>query len=556
MYTRIAKSGGHEYLQLVESYRNENGQPRVRVIASLGRVDKLRQNPKKLEPLIKGLERAAGRPGMFSFEPDSSPKSEPEFEFETALEHGHVYALDCLWRELGLREALLAVLREIGVETEVEAWARVIVFNRLCDTRKKMLLPDWLEKVSMPNFPENFTELNLRETMDALTRHAERFEEEIAVRLRMLIDHEPTTGFCDIVSLTFNGQEMTDAKQGGVSRYAVGLTRTTEGQPLAYAIHPGYASNAQTLQSIASRVFDRFPSMRNLVILASRKIPIADNLGMMADLANQGNGRRLEYVLGLPSGRESDLEKTLPELDFHERIGEFELATKEFEGHRYFVTRDPAMAKRRTESRRRRISEITGLAERLEKGLRRHVESNVEGLELLLDASPDNAQDAQDDFEFEVGKAKLGRFIKCGCSESVFEWSVDENAVRRAEILDGIRAIVTNASELDAAESFERYRESSEATREFRFLEDDNRKDPERFPAYAFIRFLVLVLRRTIRSRLKANGLAMTPETALRILSHIHQNKMKIDGRDHEGITRRTAEQAEILQALGVPEPD
>ena len=554
MYTRITKSGGHEYLQLVESYRNENGRPRVRVIASLGRVDKFRQNPKKLEPLIKGLERAAGRPGMFSFEPDTLP-SEPEFEFETALEHGHVYALDRLWRELGLREALLAVLREIGVEIEVEAWTRVIVFHRLCVTKKQSQLADWLEKVSMPDFPGNFTEFHLRKTMDALTRHAERFEEEIAARLRMLIDSEPTTGFCDIVSLTFNGLENADAKRGGASRCTVGLTRSPEGYPLAYAIHPGNASNAETLQSIASRVFDRFPSMRNLVILASRKIQIAENLGMMADLENQGNGRRLEYVLGQPAGRDSELEKMLPELDFRERIGEIELSTKELDGHRYFVTRDPAMAKRRTESRRRRISEITALAEKLENGLRRHAESSMEGLELLLDASPDNAQDAQDEFEFEIDKAKLGRFVKCGCSESVFEWSVDEDAVRKAELLDGIRAIATNASELDAAVSFERYRERSDATREFRSLEEDVRMDPERFPAHALIRFLVLLLRRTIRSRLKANDLAMTPETALRLLSHNQHCKMKLGGRDHDGITRLTAEQVEILQALGIPEP-
>ena len=555
MYTRITKSGGHEYLQLVESYRNENGQPRVRVIASLGRVDKLRQNPKKLEPLIKGLERAAGRPGMFSFEPDSLPSSEPEFEFETALEHGHVYALDRLWRELGLREALLAVLREIGVETDMEAWIRVVVFYRLCDTRKKSQLPDWLEKVSMPDLLGNFSESHLRRTMDALTRHAERFEEEISARLRMLIDREPTTGFCDIVSLTFNVREKTGAQRVGASRYAVGIARTADGQPLAYAIHPGNASNAETLQSIASRVFDRFPSMRNLVILASRNIQIAENLGMMADLASQGNGRRLEYILRLPAGRDSELEKMLPELDFRERIGEIELATKELDGHRYFVTRDPAMAKRRTESRRRRISEMTALAERLEKGLRRHADSSLEGLELLLDASPDNAQDAQDDFEFAINKAKLGRFVKCGCSESVFEWSVDEDAVRTAELLDGIRAIATNASELDAAESFERYRERSEATREFRSLEDDIRIDPERFHAHALIRFLALLLRLTIRMRLKANDLAMTPETALRLLSHNQHCKMHIDGRGHEGITRLTAEQVEILQALGVPEP-
>ena len=36
MFLKPTKSGGHTYLQLVESYRNEAGQPRQRTVASLG----------------------------------------------------------------------------------------------------------------------------------------------------------------------------------------------------------------------------------------------------------------------------------------------------------------------------------------------------------------------------------------------------------------------------------------------------------------------------------------------------------------------------------------
>ena len=32
MFTRISRSGGRAYLQLVEAYRNEQGQPRQRVV--------------------------------------------------------------------------------------------------------------------------------------------------------------------------------------------------------------------------------------------------------------------------------------------------------------------------------------------------------------------------------------------------------------------------------------------------------------------------------------------------------------------------------------------
>ena len=53
MFTRITRSGGRAYLQLVESFRNEAGQPRQRVIANLGRLDQL--TDKDLDPLINGL---------------------------------------------------------------------------------------------------------------------------------------------------------------------------------------------------------------------------------------------------------------------------------------------------------------------------------------------------------------------------------------------------------------------------------------------------------------------------------------------------------------------
>ena len=59
MYTRITRSGGRSYLQLVESFRTDTGSVRQKVIANLGRLDQL--EPKDLEPLINGLNRAIGK---------------------------------------------------------------------------------------------------------------------------------------------------------------------------------------------------------------------------------------------------------------------------------------------------------------------------------------------------------------------------------------------------------------------------------------------------------------------------------------------------------------
>jgi hypothetical protein len=59
MFTRITSNGGRSYLQIMASFRNADGKPRLRVVANLGRVDQLEDG--SLDALIRGLSRVAGR---------------------------------------------------------------------------------------------------------------------------------------------------------------------------------------------------------------------------------------------------------------------------------------------------------------------------------------------------------------------------------------------------------------------------------------------------------------------------------------------------------------
>jgi hypothetical protein len=58
MYTRITRSVGRSYQQIVEGFRIDAG-VRQRVVANLGRMDEIA--PKHLDSLINGLQRALGR---------------------------------------------------------------------------------------------------------------------------------------------------------------------------------------------------------------------------------------------------------------------------------------------------------------------------------------------------------------------------------------------------------------------------------------------------------------------------------------------------------------
>lgn len=57
MFTKLTRSGGHTYVQLVESFRDESSRTRQRSICTLGRLDEVGG---QVDSLLKGLLRAKG----------------------------------------------------------------------------------------------------------------------------------------------------------------------------------------------------------------------------------------------------------------------------------------------------------------------------------------------------------------------------------------------------------------------------------------------------------------------------------------------------------------
>ena len=126
MFVRINKSGERRYQQVVESYRNEAGQPRHRVVANLGRIDGMEDG--HLDALICGLCRVAGRDEPAALEITHAP----------AKAFGDVFALHALWKVLGLDRALGRALRSGKRKLDVETLVRAMVFNRLCDPKSRI----------------------------------------------------------------------------------------------------------------------------------------------------------------------------------------------------------------------------------------------------------------------------------------------------------------------------------------------------------------------------------------------------------------------------------
>jgi len=336
MFVRINESGGRRYLQVVESYRNEAGKPRHRVIANLGRIDGMEDG--HLDALIRGLCRAAGRDDPARLEIAHAP----------ARGYGNVFALHELWKELGFDRALGRALRSGRRKLDVEALVRAMVFNRLCAPDSKLGCLRWLETVAMPAMPEGVTHQHLLRAMDALMDHAERVEAELARQIRPLVDQDLAVVFYDLTTVRIHGEgEVDDDLRafgmnkdiGGIARqFVLGVVQTAEGLPLMHTVHPGNVAETKTLQGMLATVLERFPIQR-VILVADRGLLSLDNIGELTTLADRGD-RRLEFILAVPARRYAELIETFRTLVFDDDG----LAESAFAGHRLIVAHDPLRA--------------------------------------------------------------------------------------------------------------------------------------------------------------------------------------------------------------------
>ena len=110
MFIKVTKSGPRRYVQLVEAFRDDEGRPKQRTVATLGRLDQLNS---ELESVISGLLRVTGKTLP------EAPAS-PAIAFESARDYGDVWALTELWNSLGF-ERLRQVFRRTRHSIDVEA---------------------------------------------------------------------------------------------------------------------------------------------------------------------------------------------------------------------------------------------------------------------------------------------------------------------------------------------------------------------------------------------------------------------------------------------------
>lgn len=587
MFIKVTTAGGRRYAQLVESFRNDAGQPRQRTIATLGHLDAGGQ----VDRLIAALQRAQGREA-----------ASPSLEFLESRSAGDVWALWHLWQSLGFEDLSLAWGRSRS-EIDVLACLRLMVFNRLCDPSSKLGVLRWLQTVALPRgfgfeagAPDH---QQLLRAMDVLEDHGKAIAERLSLLMRPLIDQELSVVFYDLTTVRVEGEAKVpgDTRQHGMSKEGViarqvmlSLVQTADGLPIAHEVHPGNTAEAPTLLPMIRGLLKRWP-LKRVVLVADRGLLSLNNLQeierLQAELDAQGAGVQVQYVLAVPAMRYGEFEDELTQMqarhdDAMTWVDEMpwqwkkkprgKLNQKSAEPTpedtpadgveptpqptlRVVVAHDPQAGARRTERRHAKIAEIVALGQQWGGQLDAQ-DAGQRGRGRPLSDSGAKAR-----LYHAVKEAHLAHLIKVDLKSDLFSFSIDEQRQQHLQRLDGKLLVVTN-TDAPAAEVISRYKSLADIERGFRTLKSDieigpmYHRLPRRIRAHALICFLALILHRVLRMRLKKANREESPGPLLDALKRIQQQAAATaDGQVVRGVTKLAAQQKELFAAIGVPTP-
>jgi hypothetical protein len=466
---------------------------------------------------------------------------------------------------------------------DVEQLLRVMVFNRLCDPASKLGVLRWLDTVSMPKLTmEQITHTQLLRAMDDWVDLEPKVTDVIARLMRPLFDTELSVVFYDVTTIEVSGEAVLDddlrvhgrSKNDLIERqFALGLVQTAEGLPIAYEVFKGNVSEVKTLLPMVERVLERF-DIRRVVLVADRGPLSIDNLQSLLDIELPGD-RKLEFILAVPARRYAKFAPIVESMQSDRVTGDWVAesawspgAGDDSDGNddvrlkpdapplRMVVSHNQIAADEMTAKRRERIRALedegqlwAGKLDAQEGGRRSRGRK-------LSDSGATR-------FYHAVAEAHLTSVIQVDLKSDLFTWTINEEALKRHETLDGKLILLTNVADLSSAEIVDRYKSLADIERGFRVLKSEieigpvYHRLPERIRAHAGICFLALVLHRVMRMRLRTAESELSPGSSLEMLRRIQHHRINLNGtRIVRGLSRIDDLQARVLRVLGVPTPD
>ena len=558
MFCRTKVAGGQTYLQIVESYRAD-GRTRQRVVASLGRLDRLAASG-GLDRLIRSACRFSRT--LLALSEANGRTHDPAVRWRSI---GPALLFGALWDATGCATILRTALkgRRFGFEVERAVFASTL--HRIMASGSDRQSCRWLHDQAIPG-----TEgLELHQFYRAMAwlgtplegeqapevKFSPRctkdwIEEELFFERRDLYTNLDMA-FFDTTSIYFHGEGGTELGRYGKSKdfrpqckqLVVGMVLNGDGIPVASEIWSGNTGDVTALDRVAARVQERF-GLRSICVVADRGMISRETLARI-------EARGWHFILGarhrigkeiqekvltdpapyetveMPRAKKRPLQlevKEVPVTDVEAGDGE-NAGDAKTGSRRYVVCRNPAQARKDAATRE---SILKKLHTRLER---------------------DGPKGLVEDRGFKrYFRAKGGAF------------EVDHDRIQSETRFDGLWVLQTN-TELEPSAIAARYEAlwmveecfgSNDALLDTRPI---FHKSDETIRGHVFCSFLALVLQSELRRRMQAAGIEAEWADILRDLNALTETEIEQDGKRFLVRSTTPGSVAAILRCAGARLP-
>jgi transposase len=495
--TKTTKNSKKRSVQIVESYRNEKGQPRQRIVRHLGTAvtDEEVSRLCDFAELEMAKLQEENRPALFK----------PEQMAELAIEAGKRASDD---------EKILVDLKKLREETRIttgihEVFGQVfddIGFGSLFGARKKAaqnnlrhitmarIANPGSKRGSVQNLANDFG-INL--SLDGVYRMMDSIDDKTIAKAQKLA-YESSKGlfggeisvlFYDCTTLYFESFTEDELKKNGYSKdlkfnqpqVVLGLLATREGLPVGYEVFPGNQYEGHTLETIIPKLKNKY-DLKRIIFTADSAMLSKKNLAYLEE-------SELEYIV---AARLKSLNKKWQDTI---TSSDESLRSFDYEGNRRLIVTYSAKLARK--NKRDRDLAIDKLRKKLEHSR---------------------------DPSMLISNYGYKKFLKIHGNARV---ELDEIKYEEAGKFDGLHGVITNVKDLTDHEVVEHYRGLWQIEECFRISKHDLRIrpiyhwTPQKIKAHVMICFISLTCVKHLAYRVKLRFEAMSVKRMVNALNHI-----------------------------------
>jgi transposase len=545
MFFRTKTSGTRSYLQIVEN-RWQDGRPKQRVIATLGRLDQLQQTG-QLDALLASGARLAQSVLLLS------AHAKGQVPTITTRRIGPALIFERLWQQTGCRHVIDKLLAGRRFEFDIERAIFLTVLHRLFASGSDRAANKWRQDYQI----EGCDDLELHHLYRAMAWLGEelpkdqqkdktpfaprcikdRIEEDVFGHRRDLFSGLQLV-FFDTTSIYFEGQGGQDIGQRGFSKdhrpdlyqMVVGAVLDGQGRPICCELWPGNTTDVKTLIPVVDRLRSRF-GIGRVCIVADRGMISQETLAAL-----EQPGRGWQYILGARMRSQNEVKDEVLSRAGRYRIvhpariesdDPSPLKVKEVwvDDRRYVVCLNEDEARKDAADRE---AIVASLREQLGKG----------------DKSL-------------VGNKGYRRYLGSGDPD---HFQIDEVKIAEDARYDGKWVLRTN-TELDTAEVALQYKRLWMVEHWFRSCKSLLQTRPiyhkcdETIRGHVFCSFLALVLRQELQARLKERGHDLEWADVISDLDRLQLVEVEQEGKRFLLRSEAQGTTGKVFQAVGVALP-